>query len=371
MAGAASVSWPRALAWRLRRQLLDPMPDASPSEVVQRLGAVPALPEHLAELAVAARRRDAQRGDVAAAVADGSIIKAYAFRGAVHLMTPQDGGAFLALRAASRMWERSSWQSYYGLTPADWPPFRRAVRDALADGPVTLDRLGVAVTGEPAFAHLREVFANGAGTLIKPLMWQGDMCFGPAREGAATFQRLDANPRWAGIPELEEAGPRAVLTYLRAYGPAGSAQLHYWIGEGLGVGRGKIGGWLTALGDRLAEVDVEGRTLLVDRDDLSELTATPPTQAVRLLPGYDQWVLGPGTADAHVVPPARRALVSRKANLVTGGGVLCGTWTTQRDRLAVTWFAEAPPPDRDALVAEAGRLSGFLGTPLDLTIEVR
>jgi hypothetical protein len=43
-------------------------------------------------------------------------------------------------------------------------------------------------------------------------------------------------------------------------------------------------------------------------------------RAVRRIPGYDAWALGPGTADDLVVPPARRAVVTRGANLVLRGG---------------------------------------------------
>src|SRR5690606_19751373 len=129
-----------------------------------------------------------------------------------------------------------SWQEYYRLTPADWPAFRAAVREALAGGPLTRDELGAAVTAKPKFRHLGFAFADGAGTLLKPLAWQGDLCFGPARSGRPTFQRLDTNPRWPGLPDLAEAGPRAVEAYFRAYGPATPAHLHYWLGEGLGAG---------------------------------------------------------------------------------------------------------------------------------------
>jgi hypothetical protein len=191
------------------------------------------------------------------------------------------------------------------------------------------------------------------------------MSFGPPRDGRATFQRLDGNPRWAGIPDLDAAGTTAVEAYFRAYGPATAQHLNYWLGEGLGAGRKRIRSWLAAVGDRLATVDVDGEPAHVLAEDLDDLAATPASTAVRLLPGYDQWVLGPGTADTHVVPPARRRLVSRQANLVIAGGVVSGTWSLDGDQLVADWFAEAGPPPRDALAAEVERL---LGRPLQPTI---
>src|SRR5262249_33628096 len=159
-------------------------------------------------------------GEVARALAEGRIVKTFAFRGATHLLTPEEGGAYLALRTASRMWERPGWQSHFSLTPSDWPDFRAAVREALADGPLTRQQLGAAVPSRPKFAHLGSALAARSWTLLKPLAWQGDMSFGPLRDGRATFQRLDTNPRWAGVPDLAEAGTYAVESYFRSYGPA-------------------------------------------------------------------------------------------------------------------------------------------------------
>jgi hypothetical protein len=365
-----SLSWSRALAWRMRRQLLDPPGSGSVAGVVRRLGAVPAQHDVMAELAVRARRERSRPGEVTRALAEGRIIKTFAFRGAIHLMTPEDGGAYLALRAASRMWELPSWQSFYGLTPADWPPFREAVREALADGPLTRDELGATVTAQPKFRHLGFAFADGATTLLKPLAWQGDMSFGPPRDGRATFQRLDGNPRWAGVPDLDEAGTRAVEAYFRAYGPATPDHVRYWLGEGLGAGRKRIQSWVMGLGDRLAAVDIDGQSAYILREDFDELAATPATTAVRLLPGYDQWVLGPGTADTHVVPAARRTLVSRGANIVIVGGVVSGTWSLADDHVVVAWFAEIAPPARDALVDEVARLATILDRPLQASVHV-
>jgi hypothetical protein len=123
-----SVSWSRALAWRMRQHLLDPVGTGSVADVVRRLGAVPALPAAAADLAVRTRLRRSRPGEVSRALAEGRIIMVFAFRGATHLLTPEDGGVYLALRAASRMWELPSWQRHYGLAPSDWPRLREAVR---------------------------------------------------------------------------------------------------------------------------------------------------------------------------------------------------------------------------------------------------
>ena len=102
-----------------------------------------------------------------------------------------------------------------------------------------------------------------------------------------------------------------------------------------------------------------------DADDLTS-AAVPPT--VRLLPAADPWVMGPGTADPHVVPPANRQPVTRGANLVLAGGVVAGTWTRKAGALAVAWLGEANPPHLDLLREEAARLGAILGTELDLNV---
>jgi hypothetical protein len=70
------------------------------------------------------------------------------------------------------------------------------------------------------------------------------------------------------------------------------------------------------------------------------------------------------------VPPARRQLVSRKANLVIAGGVVSGTWSLSGDQVAAAWFAEAGPPPREALAEEVARLATILDRPLQPTVEV-
>jgi hypothetical protein len=216
----AAVTWAQALSWRMERQLLNPVGSESVAGVVRRLGAVLSMDESLAELAVRTRRATSRPGELAAALAAGEVVKAFAFRGSMHYLSPEEGGIYLALRSAGRQWELPSWVEHYGLAPSDWPDFRAAVRAALSGGPLTVAELGRALASHRAYRHLEPVFDEGAGTLIKPLTWQGDMSLGPRRDGQHTFQLLDDNPRWQGIPDLADAGPRAITAYLRTYGPA-------------------------------------------------------------------------------------------------------------------------------------------------------
>lgn len=361
------ATWAQALSWRLERHYLDPVGSQSVADVVRRLGAVPSMDEGLAELAVRTRRTASEPGELAAALAAGEVIKAFAFRGSMHYLSPEEGGISLSLRAAGRQWERASWVEHYRLSASAWPDFRAAVREALNDGPLTVAELGEVVTTHRAYRHLKPVFDQGAGTLIKPLTWQGDMSLGPARDGRPTFQRLDTNPRWQGIPDLDEAGPQAVAAYLRTYGPATLEQLQYWLVDGLSAGRRRVDAWFRGLGDEVVAVDVEGTTAYVLRVDVGSLLAAQRSDAVRFLPGHDQWVIGPGTKDVNVTPAACRDLMTRKANPVLVAGVVCGTWARSADELTVTWLDERPRPDA-AIEAESARLGRILGRDLRLVV---
>lgn len=365
-----ALTWARALSWRLRRHLLDPVGTGSVANVVGQLGPVPAWPDLAAELAIGARRTGGRTGDAARALAAGEVVKVFAFRGATHLITPQDAGAYLAVRASGRMWELPSWQAYYDLAPADWPRFREYVREALAYGPLTHAELIAALRRSSRYRHLGTILAEGNDTLLKPLTWQGDMALGPGRDGEATYQRLDGTPGWTGIPDLDEAGPTVVAAYFRTHGPSTPERVHDWFGKGLGARRRDVTQWLARLDDRLERVPVDGDSLLVLREDLDELRTTAASTAVRLLPGRDPWVMAPGTTDTRIVAPGRREAVSRSANLVVSRGVVAGTWTLRGERVDIAWFEESGRVPRTALDQEATALATFVDRPLDVAVQV-
>ena len=364
------VSLAQALAWRLERQYLVKAA-TSVSDVVRRLGAVPAYSGDPG-LAIGRRLGRPASDALADALSDGDLIKTYAFRGATNLLAADDAGVYLAVRGANRQWELRSWRDFYHLDPQDWPAFREVVRDIVADGPVRLSELVEKVASRPRFRHLLTAFSQPGHSLLKALAWQGDLCFGPAQDGQPTYQSPASSPRWTGLPDLDEAGRRAVLGYLAAYGPATRDNVRYWLAECLSAGRRRLDGWIGDLTqDHVVEIQVDGSSMLHLREHLDSLAAADPKpEGVILLPAYDQWVLGPGTADRRIVPVARRAAVTRGAKVALRAGQVVATWTIDRDVLAVSWFAEAGRPSRAEFEEEAGRLSALLGHDLTLTLAV-
>ena len=173
------------------------------------------------------------------------------------------------------------------------------------------------------------------------------------------LQSPAAAPMWGGVPPLDEAGPRTVLEYVAAYGPCTPDHLDYWLGGGLSAGRARLKRWLAAVEDRLVEVDVDGEARWVLAEDAPDLADVRAGTTVVLLPGKDDWVMGPGTKDTWVVPAEHRTAMTRGANPVLADGVVRGTWKVHGGSVEV----DAPDAPRDETAAEVDRLEGLLRTP--------
>jgi hypothetical protein len=371
-AAVATITWPQALAWRLERQLLEPVGDASVPEVVRRLCGVQAQVASSAELAIRVRQRRSKPGDVAAALRHGDLVKTWAMRGSLHYLTPEDGGAYLALMAAGRSWERPSWTKAFGATPAVIERLRDTAARALDGRTLTREELTAAIVADRRLKGLADELRSGWSTLLKPLAWQGVLCHGPSQGPRVTFRHpKDASARWPGLPDVDTAARQAVTAYLATYGPATRDRFSAWLSGGW-FGQRVLSGWFEALGDELAEVEVDGERAHLLAKDVDAVASMSASSSVRLLPGFDQYVLGPGTADGHVTPKSRRALVSKQsgwiAPVVVAHGVVSGTWALEADTVQVAWFGEAGRVPRKALGQEVERLGTILGRDLSVAV---
>ncbi|MUN35913.1 winged helix DNA-binding domain-containing protein [Actinomadura litoris] len=359
----ASVTWAQVLAWRMRRQYLDPAADVSATDVARRLAGVQAQVASAAETAVALRRTGPAPGEVPRALLEErTLVKTWAMRGTLHLLPADEAAAYLVLCSAVRNWEKGAWQRTFGATPADLEAIAAAATGALAGGAaLTREELTTAVVEETGSRHLAEVLGSGWGTLLKPLAWWGVLCHGPSRGTNVTFASPEKwLPGWKGLPPADEAARTVVHAYLGAHGPATPDQFDTWLMR-KGNRKRDVKAWFAAAEDGLATVEVEGVPMYVRERHRDELLATEPTSSVRLLGGFDQYVLGAGTGATYLIPAEHRGAVSRTGGwispVVLHEGRVAGVWEDDGGEIAVTAFEDIPA---DLLEEEKARMRSLL-----------
>jgi len=358
-----SLTWSQVLAWRMRRQHVTEPGDLPAVEVARRLAGVQAQVASAASLAIALRQASPDPQETARALwEERTLIKTWAMRGTLHLLPADAAPAYLAVCAAVRTWEKASWQKLTGAAPAELEAVARAAADALAGGAcLTREELTAEIVDRTGLERLAQALGSGWGALLKPLAWWGVLCFGPSRGGKVTFCAPDRHvPGWSGPPPLAEAARTVIRAYFGAHGPATRDAFDAWLMRRT-HSRRDLKAWFAAAADDLVQVDVEGTPAYALRDHVAELTETAPAAgAVRLLGGFDQYVLGAGTGAAYLIPPERRSEVSRTAGwiapVVLHEGRVAGTWEPAGEIPATLW--EDVPADR--LAAQIARLRPLL-----------
>ncbi|MDX6739902.1 DNA glycosylase AlkZ-like family protein [Actinocorallia sp. A-T 12471] len=339
------TTWGRVLAWRAHRQFLTGDGPADPVAVARRLAGVQAQVAGSAATALRVRGAAAP----AAALEAGSLVKTWAMRGTLHLLPRDRAAAFLTLCATVRSWEKPSWSKAFGATPADVEALTEAAREALAGGvELTREELVEAVTARTGSAHLREALTSGWGALLKPLAWRGVLRHGPARGSKITF----VAPELGDPPAVEDAARIVIGDFLDAHGPASPAMFDAWLTRN-NSRKAELRSWFAAADADLAEVAVEGAPMLVRADQLDALLDGPPAPKVVLLGAFDPYVLGAGTSCAALIPPERRAEVSRAAGwiapVVLHEGRVAGTWDPKTSETAL--WEDVPAADLRAALA--------------------
>jgi hypothetical protein len=356
----------------MRRALIDPPGEEPVPEVVRTLCGVQAQVPSSAELAIALRRGDGRIGDASQALNERRLLRTWAMRGTLHLLEPDDAGSYLALMASIRSWERPAWAKSFGVSPAEMESLARIVEEVLDDRVLERSELVEEIAARTGSRDLDEHLRSGWGAVLKPLAWQGHLCNGPSAGNRVTFTKPQTwLPDWKGLPEVTDAARTVIQRYLTVFGPASPKSFAAWLARG-GARSRDVAGWWEAASDLLAAVEVEGERLFALASDLDELAASRPSESVRLLAGFDQYVLGPGTSDARVVPPANRAKVSRAAGWIAPtvlvGGRVAGVWEMKGGRVVVEPFGSLGPSTQRQLHQEVERLACVTGEKLALDI---
>ncbi|GAA0850305.1 winged helix DNA-binding domain-containing protein [Streptosporangium amethystogenes subsp. fukuiense] len=358
-----SVTWPQVLAWRLKRQFVDPADGPDAVSVVRRLTGVQAQVASAAGLAVAVRSARPRPDEIDDALwRDRSLVKTWTARGTLHLVPADELACHAAVLGSFRNWDRGSWQRGHGVTAAEVAAILDAVPKALAGRALTREELVdrvIEITGD---AHLKEALTSGWGALLKPLSFLGELCYGPPREGRVTFvSPRDWVPGWpAEPPSAEEGGVRLLRSFLGAHGPGTPETFDGWLYRGA-ARKATLRGWFRDLTPELAEIEVGGRPMVMLAEHLDDLAGTRPATGVHLLPGFDQYILAAPRDLEPLLPAAAKARVSRAAGwispVVIHEGRVVGIWKTEDKEIVVDLLEEVPAA---ALAAETERVSGLL-----------
>jgi uncharacterized protein YcaQ len=284
-----AVSLDQVRSFRLARHRLDRRaPAGSLLDVVRALCGVHAQLASSAELALWARIESLKREEVREALEERrSLVKTWAMRGTLHLLTSDDLALLVAVLGPRWDDPGGAWLRGHGVAEEHFDAVVRLVPRALGARSLTRAELAdrLAEVGGP---ELRERLLSGWGALLKPSAHRGELCFGASRGRNVTFVRPD---RWLGKlerPDRGEAEPEVARRFLRTYGPATADDFARWIG----IPGAPPKQMLAALGDELAEVDVDGRAAKVLASDLAALGSGGPPRGVRLLPAFDPYVVG-------------------------------------------------------------------------------
>jgi len=360
------VSWSDVLAWRMRRQYLVPRTQRTASEIVGRLGGVQAQVWSAAALAVALRQSVPDKDAVDRSFSEASLMKTWAMRGTLHLLRPDDAPAYLALVETTRVWLKPSWQRVSGVTPTQIDALTEKVATLLDGAVLTREQLVAQIVADKRFSGLEERLRSGWGQVLKPLAWRGVLCHGPNQGNKVTFT-LPATrfPTWGKMPDAEQAAPAVIAAYLGAYGPATPEVFDRWLTLNT-TSRPRLRQWFGDMGDRLSEVDVEGHRALMLTEHVAELADVAACRGVRLLGGFDQYILGPGTNDETLLPKQHRAAVSRTSGwispIVLVDGRIAGVWEILDHEVVVTPFpgsGHLPLRDLTEEAAHVARASGL------------
>jgi hypothetical protein len=327
-------------------------------------------------MSIGARVDGLKRADVQGALwQDRTLVKTWAMRGTIHLLAAEDLPMLVAARCADGGRFRLHDFLQLGFTEAQYDEFLLAVPEVLGeagDVPVTREALANGVAERMKTPEVsRALLGSSWGTLWKPSMFRGELCFGPGEGRAKTF----VNPRkwlreWKEW-EPKEAQQEVTRRYLRTYGPATPRDFSFWW-DGGGRTFGKK--MFESLGAEVEMVDVAGWKATALRSTLESMENVKAAHSVRLLPMFDVYVLTQSRNLEPVLRSEHKSKVFRPAAWVSAvvlvDGRIEGVWEyeTRKGQTLVKVRMFATPAEKvrqgiDAEIeAEAERLEGFFDT---------
>ncbi len=370
---ALSARQTRLLRMRAQRlHLAGSVSSASPERVLRDVIAVQAQDLPAAMLSIRVRGGGLTAAQVEQArQTDRTIVWTWSLRGTMHLIDAQDASwliPFLGphfIRASLKRFRELGWDERNA--DAGLRLLQRALEEhAALTRPEIIQLLaenGLPSQGQAPF-HL-----------IRRAALEGLLCLGADHNGETTYVLYRS---WLGdlqpLP-LQEALVKLATHYLKAYAPASPDDLVRWSGLKLSQVRET---W-KLLTDRLVEVRAAGVPSWILEDQLTWLDEIPESDAdpvVRLLPGFDTFLLGYASRDLVVDAKYARRIhpgggIIYPALLVDGQAL--GTWKIRSRRgyreIVIEPFTSLAEGLLPYIEAEASDTARFLDEEVSLIIQ--
>ncbi len=301
---------------------------------------------------------------------DRTLVKTWAMRCTLHLLPAKELPLWHAALGTSRRFLKPVlWKKYYGIT-MELDRVTEVIGAALKGRLMTREELAREVARLTGSLELgTKLAARSWGTMLRPAAFTARLCFGPSVGQKVRFTRPDtwlARGRQRLGPAVDSQAALADITrrFLAAYCPTTYHDLaRWWNGGGVSTARQ----WITLLSDEVCHVEVEGMQAWMLARDARELRELQPIRSVRLLPGFDQFVIGASWHAWHLLPGDLQMRVYRPQGWLSPvllvNGRMMGTWRHdikgRRVMVEVEPFIEVPQWVRRAAGQEAERLGGF------------
>jgi hypothetical protein len=322
-----------------------------------------------------------------AALDSREIVRTWPMRGTLHLVPSRDAKWMLALMGDRTLQGAAGRREMLGVSEELAYRAADVLSATIAEAPGPVTRQGCATA-------LVDAGISAQGNWLYHLLWfasaLGRLAGGPPQGKEQTFVSLDAWAPEHRNPSTEQALALIAAAYVRGHGPITDRELARWTGLGLGESRaglaaalvdGTIVAVATDAGQAFAtlaalEAGMASRGLGGGGIGSGEATPAP----TRLLPGFDEFMLGYSEAERAIDPRHHAAVVPGsngvfKSTVIDDGRVIAlweRTLMVKTVRVTVTPLGPAGRTPtltravRGRVEKAAQEYATYVGRPLDV-----
>lgn len=338
----------------------------SGAEVVEWFGAMQAQDIGSGLWSLGARLPGRTIDDIRAENDNREIVRTWPMRGTVHWVPSADAKWMLELTGVKALAGEEYRRKHHGLEEATVKQAVDVLGDALRErGRLTrsqcievIEAAGIGTSGQKGYHFLWYASQIGVAAIA------------PNLGNEQTFVLLD---EWApkhNQPEREEALATLALRYFRSHGPTTRKDFAGWTGLTMAEAKQAI-----AAAD-LEALTVDGAEMFSTREALESIPDKPPA-GIRVLPGFDEYLLGYKDRSMMVDDQHKQAIIPGnngvfQATIVRDGRVI-GTWkkkSTLKSKTVLSVFPLIRLTKREIADVEAAfaPYSAYLAQPVELCL---